>query len=282
MVSPIRFGPSTVARGALVATILVLLSACTRPLRFQVILDRDEAVSTDTPVFVDATPAGRVTSVGEEEGERVANLEITAREVRDQLCVGVLRVREAGRIQINTEAVKENAVRLPYGARIPTASKAEYLVRKYSRGSTLVVGGVAVAVMVVLWLVFRSLVSTIGLILCVVLSGIVTQVVHPYVAPYVERAMNTWGPPPAAAPVTPAAPPTSPDGSTNPPTASSAPAPGSGLPSSSGVYRQAESTIIEVMNSRPSPRVVTWCLVFVVCFIGFNLVLGRVSRVWRR
>jgi hypothetical protein len=45
---------------------------------------------------------------------------------------------------------------------------------------------------------------------------------------------------------------------------------------------QAESTVIEVMNARPSPVVLTWCGVFVLSFIGFNLVLGKVSRVWRK
>ena len=47
--------------------------------------------------------------------------------------------------------------------------------------------GIAVVILVILWLVFRSLVGTIGLVLCVLLSGVVAQAIHPYVVPWVKR-----------------------------------------------------------------------------------------------
>lgn len=254
---------------------LFLLTSCSRALRLQVVLDGNEAVSKGMPVFVDAMEAGKVVAVGEEGGEKVADLAITVTEARQRLRVGALRVRESGRIQINTDAVKEGATALPHGARIPTTSKVGYWVAKYSQTSTLAVVGIAVVALVILWLVFRSLVGTIGLVLCVLLSGVVTQAIHPYVVPWVEKAMNRIGPPPASAPIQPVQEPKT------PPTPAESAAKGT-LPPAAQVYKQAEATIIEVMNSRPSPVVLTWCGVFVVLFIGFNLVLGRVSRVWRK
>jgi len=252
-----------------------LLASCSRPLRLQVVLEKNEEMTKGTPVFVDSTQAGTVVSVGEEGGERVANLAITLKEARERLRVGALRVPEQGRIQINTDAVKEGAAILPHGARIPTTSKVGYWVAKYSQTSTLAVVGITVVILVIVWLVFRSLVATIGLVLCVLLAGVVTQVINPYAVPWVEKAMNRIGPPPASAPASPVQEPTKP--AAPPELATQSP-----LPSAAKVYKQAEATVIEVMNARPSPVVLTWCIVFVVCFIGFNLVLGRVSRVWRK
>jgi len=251
-----------------------MLVSCSRPLRLQVVLEKGEALTNGTPVFVDSTEAGTVTAIGEEGGERVANLAITGKDARERLRVGAVRVPEAGRIQINTDAVKDGAVALPHGARIPTTSKVGYWVTKYSQTSTLLAVGIAVVVLVILWLVFRSLVGTIGLVLCVLLSGIVTQAVHPYVVPWVEKALNRIGPPPASPASVQAQEPAKPVAAETTTT--------SPLPPAAKVYKQAEATVIEVMNARPSPVVLTWCGVFVLLFIGFNLVLGRVSRVWRK
>jgi hypothetical protein len=262
-------------RCVVLCTALALLASCSRPLRLQVVLEKSEDITKGMPVNVDSAKAGTVVAVGEEGGERVANLAITLKEARDRLRVGALRVPESGRIQINTDAVKDGAALLPHGARIPTTSKVGYFVAKYSRTSTLAAVGIAVVVLVIVWLVFRSLVGTIGLILCVVFAGVLTQVIQPYAVPWVEKVLNHIGPPPA-----PSAAPSTPE-----PPKPSAPVPSAAkgpLPSAAQVYKQAESTVIEVMNSRPSPVVVTWCAVFVLSFIGFNLVLGRVSRVWRK
>jgi len=262
-------------RLAVVCATVGLLVSCSRPLRLQVVLEKNEEMKKGTPVFVDSTQAGTVVAVGEEGGERVADLAITVKETRERLRVGAVRVPESGRIQINTDAVKEGATVLPHGARIPTTSKIGYWVAKYSQTSTLAVVGITVVILVIVWLVFRSLVATIGLVLCVLLAGVVTQVISPYAVPWVEKAMNRIGPPPASAPASPVQEPTKPPAPTEAATQSP-------LPSAAKVYKQAESTVIEVMNARPSPVVLTWCIVFVVCFIGFNLILGRVTRIWRK
>lgn len=263
------------ARRVLACVALLLLVGCDRPLRLQVVLEKNEEIAKGTPVQVDSTKAGTVVAVGEEAGERVADIAITVKEARERLRVGAVRVPEPGRIQINTDTVKEGATALPRGARIPTTSKVGYWVSKYSQASTLMAVGMVVVILVILWLVFRSLVGTIGLVLCVMLAGVLTQVIHPYVEPWVEKAVNRIGPPPTPAPTQPVEESTKPTTTTESPTKSP-------IPPAAQVYKQAEATIIEVMSARPSPVVLTWCIVFVACFIGFNLVLGRVSRIWRK
>ena len=112
------------------------------------------------------------------------------------------------------------------------------------------------------------------MVLCVLLSGLVTQAIHPYVVPWVEKGINRIGPPPAA--------PAGASQETAKPPAATKSATKEAPGAAAQVYKQAEATIVEVMNVRPSPAVLTWCAVFVALFIGFNLVLGRVSRVWRK
>ena len=264
-------------KGRSLSLILVLLLAagCDRPLGLQVVLDADESIGEGAPVFVDTALAGRVEHVGNEGGERVANLSITDEVAREHLRVGTVRIRESGRIQLRTETVAADAAPLPHGARVPTNSSMGYLVRKYSRGATLTTIGGALAAIMLLGGLFRSLVSTIGLVISVALSGVVTQMAHPYIVPIMSTAMDRLGPPPVNASPAPSA--------AVPPPAS--PPAGSGLPDldslTGGTLQRAEGTIREVMSTRPSPEVLTWCVVFTVCFIGFNLILGKASRAWR-
>jgi hypothetical protein len=98
-----------VVRFAVLCGVLGLLVSCSRPLRLQVVLEKNEELTKGMPVFVDSTKAGTVVAIGEEGGEKVADLAITLKEARERLRVGALRVPEPGRIQINTDAVKEGA-----------------------------------------------------------------------------------------------------------------------------------------------------------------------------
>lgn len=125
-------------------------------------------------MFVDSSQAGVVTGVALEGGDRVANFEITDKYAQERLRVGSLRVPAEGRIQINTDAVQGEAKPLPRGARIAATSTVGYWVQKYNQKLHPIWVGGALAVIVVLWLVFKSLMSTIGLILSCVLAGIIT------------------------------------------------------------------------------------------------------------
>jgi len=257
---------------------MMLLTSCNKPLRLQVVLGPQESIEKGTPVFVDDMKAGSVVSVGTEAGDRVANIEIDEDSARERLRVGAVRLKENGLIRIRTDAVEADAPLLPHGARVPTSSKLGYLVTKYSGKSTIVVILIGLAAVVVLWLVFRSLVGTVGLILCVALAGVITQVSTPYVAPWVEMAMEKLGPPAPTSTGT-----QSPEGGTRAPGGSDKVRVGGGnLPTSGEVAARAEDGLIEVVNMRPSPLVVTWCAVFIVLFIALNIILGRAARVWRK
>lgn len=52
------------------------------------------------------------------------------------------------------------------------------------------------------------------------------------------------------------------------------------LPSSGAMVKKAEETIHELVTLLPP--VVTWCVVFVLCFVGTNLVMGKATRAWRK
>jgi hypothetical protein len=234
--------------------LLLLSSGCERSHPLQVVIEGQEAVGQ--PVFVDELPAGSVVEVTTEGGSRVANLRIEDATARERLRVGALRVPAEGRVLIRTEAVAEGAALLPRGARVPTTSAAGYWVRKYSGEKTVLTAGVAVAGLVVLWLVFRSLLGTVGLILSGALAAVFTQAVHGRLVPTIASLLQS--------------------GESTAPTTAAPTAP------ASGGLGAAEGMIQEWVSSRPSPEVVTWCAVFLVAFLAVNLLLGKATRAWRR
>jgi hypothetical protein len=63
-----------VVRLAVLCGTVGLLVSCSRPLRLQVVLEKNEELTKGMPVFVDSTKAGTVVAIGEEGGERVADL----------------------------------------------------------------------------------------------------------------------------------------------------------------------------------------------------------------
>lgn len=278
----------------LVAVVLsVGITACHRAAHVQAVVDKAENIEKGMPVFVDSIQAGTVASVSDEGGERVARLEISEKVAKERMRVGVVRLVSAGRIQLNTEAVKANAELLPDGARIPQSTQIGYLIRKYSDSSTLLAVGGGLAALLLSWMLFRSIVGTIGLVVTMALSGIATQALYPYGVPYMERALDRLGPPPDTRAVVAPAPDV-----TGRTTSALQPSAKSGLIDSmagavgGAALRGAVSTadsighaarerITRVVSGKPSPVVLTWASMFVVCFVCFNAVMGRATRSWR-
>lgn len=234
------------------------LSACSRRETFQVVLSQDEKVAAGDPVYLDALQVGTVTRVGDEGGDHVADVQIDVSAAGEKLRDGIVRVPVAGRIQLKADAVTDNARPLSPGARIPTRSALVDTIISYSGRSTLMAVGIALALLVVLYLVFKSLVGAIGLVICTAVSAVLTQVVYLPLAPWVLRIYERFPVQDAGASL------------------------GGSPPASSSAVGQAMSTVSEVMRSRPDPRMVAWCLVFLATFIVLNIVLGRVARVWKR
>lgn len=248
-----------------------LLCGCSRPLPLQVLVPPGATIEKGQPVYVDEVLAGEVASVTQEGGDHVANLLIKDASAKQMLKVGSLYLPSTGKVQITTEAVEPGAQLLPRGSRIASSSALGIMVKKWSTKSTVMSIGVALAAVVVLWLVFRSLVGTAGLILCAALAAVLTQAVFFHAIPYVEKVLNRIGPPAAenqalATPEPPAKP--APQGDVV-------------LPSPGEVIQKAHASIQEMIVSRPSPAVVTWCILFVGLFILLNIVLGKVARVWK-
>jgi hypothetical protein len=246
--------------------VVLLLSGCSKPLNLQIVLEDDTNVTAGMPVYVDTLPAGKVVSVGEEGGEQVANLSIRAAPAKERLREGAIYIPDAERVRISTRKVEPGAPPLVNGARIPTKSGVIDFVMKYSKGSTLAAIGVTAAILLGLFLFFRSLVGAIGLIISVAVAGIVTHAVYSYAVPWVTQLYARLPDPSiaqAAAGPTPS------------------PIPSGSDSTASKFVNRATKTIEEIMVMRPDPKVLTWCLVFVGLFIIVNLVLGRAGRAWK-
>lgn len=249
----------TFARLAVVSALL--LAGCSTKSTFQVVLEEKEQVTAGLPVFLDDLQIGSVASIGTEGGDRVANLSIDMRAAKDQMRVGVVRVPTAGRIQLKGDGVEAGAPALAKGARIPTRSGVLDTLISYSNRSTLAAVGLAIVGFLAVFFVFRSLVGAVGLIICTAIAGVFTQAVYLHMAPWVLKLYARFPEPEASVGGGPQ---------------------GDAVPGGTGMVGQAMDSVREVMLSRPDPRMVAWCLVFLAAFILFNIVLGRVARVWRR
>jgi hypothetical protein len=239
----------------------LLLSACSSNETFQTVLGADEVVTVGLPVFLDDLQVGTVVNVGTEGGDRVADISVDMGAARDRMRVGVVRVATDGRIQLKSSGVEAGAPTLAKGARIPTRSAVLDTLISYSSRSTLAALGIAVVGFVLVFFVFRSLVGAVGLIICTVIAGVFTQVVYLHLAPWVLKLYARFPAPEATGLGGPQA---------------------QGAPGGTGMVGQAMDSVQQVMLARPDPRMVAWCLVFLAAFIVFNMVLGRVARVWRR
>ena len=212
------------------------------------------------PVFVNSLQVGSVEWVGEEGKDRIADLTINMGALGDWVRDGIVRVPANGRIQLKTDAVREGARPLSRGARIPIRSGLLDVIISYSNRSSLMAGVIALAGVVLLYFVFRSLVGAVGLIICAAIAAVFTQSVYLHIAPWVLSIYERF---PAA--------------EIRDPTSTG----GQVASEGGGVVGQVMATVTELMQSRPDPRVIAWCLVFLGMFIVLNVVLGRVARVWR-
>ncbi len=235
---------------------LGLLSGCSGPMKFQVVLNEGESYKPGDPVYVDSIKAGTVDSVGVEGGDRVANISISAREVNDRLRVGVVRVPEAGRIQINTESVTSNDRKLTHGARIPTKSKLLYTMEQYSRGSGLATVGVCLVALIVVYLVFKGLMGSLITIIAIAMSTLTASLVHQHALPFVKQAYEKIGPPPQVVALS-----------------------GADAKTTAGkLVGGMNATIQDVLSQLPAPNIVAFAVVGYVSLIVYLIILRKFTR----
>lgn len=238
-------------------TALIVIPSCSRTPTYQSVLQANETAEKGMHVFVDTQDAGIVTSVSEEGGDRVVDFQITNTSVRDKIRKGTMRIPTPGKIQLSTDTVKEGAEVLTNGARIPVRSALLQTIVSYSSSSTIILVCVALVALVILYLIFRSLIGSAALIICAAISALLTSAVSPWATLWVQQVYAKF-PPPAAKSVS-----------------EEAVAP-------SGLVSGAMTNIKEIVVMRPDPTMIAWCLCFLAIFIVLNIVLGRVSRVWRK
>ena len=236
------------------------LAGCSGSLKFQVVLNEGESVKPGDAVYVDSVKAGQVDSVRAEAGDKVANISITAKEVKDRLRVGAVRVPESGRIQINTDAVTGNDRMLSHGARIPTKSKLVYMLERYSRGSGLVTVIVCIVVLVVVYMVFKGLMGALTTIIAIAMAALTAQVFHQKVLPWVKLGYEKLGPPPEVIPQ----------------------ATSDAKTVAGKMVGGMNATIQDVISQFPPPAIVAFAVVGFVSLIIYLIILGRLTRRLRR
>jgi len=247
----------------------ITLSACSKAPKLQTVLEADEDISTGSQVTLNDRVVGKVVDVGKEGGERVANFVIEDKDSADRMQEGLYRVKGSGKVVLRTDLIEEGAKPLARGARVPVKGEIMVMIEKYSRGSSLIVAGVALVALVIVWLVFRSLVGTAMLVICGVFASIAAQLVTPYTAPHVKSWLDQLGPPPnLTEQVDQAETVQKPEGADK--------------KASDNLVKFGEGTLVKVASKRPSPWLVSWSAVFLIGFIFLNLLLARVSRGWRR
>lgn len=262
-------------RPRFVAALLVAgaLCSCSKPHPLQIVVPGDTKVEKGQPVFVDAIKAGEVLNVTTEAGRPVANLSITEKPAKERLKQGIVWTAKDGEILINTGNVLEGAHDFPRGGVVPMASALDNLIMtqgaNITKTAVVVVGGLILTV--VLWLVFRSVVGTIGIVLSAALAGILTQVFFLHAVPIVKQGLARLGDPPAME--QPAA---------TTPAKETESVQNNLVPSPDEVIRKGEEKIREIASHRPSPEVLTWCLMFILTFVLLNIVLGKATRTWRK
>jgi len=243
-------------RFLLLLCVAACLAGCSGSLKFQVVLNEGESIKPSDPVYVDSVKAGQVESVGIEAGDKVANISITAKEVKDRLRVGAVRVPEPGRIQINTDAVTGNDRMLSHGSRIPTKSKLVYLMEQYSHGSGLVTVLVCIVALVVVYMVFKGLMGALTTIIAIAMAALTAQVFHQKVLPWVVQVYAKLGPPPQVLPQ----------------------AASDAKTAAGKVVGGMNATIQDVISQFPPPAIVAFAVVGFVSLIIYLIILGRLTR----
>jgi hypothetical protein len=249
---------------ALPIMVLVVASGCDRAATFKAKLGEDEKVASKSPVFIDDTEAGYVKDLKIEAGERVAVLALTDKQVaQERIRAGIFRVvGEDGRIVLRTDGMKPDAAPLPAGAYIPSKSKAQYAVEKFTSARTLAVVVIAGAVVLLLLICLKSATHFVVLSLALVLAGVSAWAFHPYLVPEIQTLYQSM------------------------PTTSKAEANTANQPSaakSTSGLATVENNFVDVLNNRPDPRVLAFAATFTFGFLLYALLLRRAIRAlkWR-
>ncbi len=175
---------------ALTVLTAALLTGCDRASVLKTPLESDEKISMGDIVLVDGASAGAVTRVATASGQRTAELAITDEGMKSKLRVGIVRLREDGRISLRTDAVDAQSPPLATGAVIPLVSKPALAIRQFRTGRMLPGVLVGLAIVLVALLLFRRLARGWMLLLTLLLSGAVAWVALPWTTGAVAKVYS--------------------------------------------------------------------------------------------
>ena len=142
---------------SLVIVSAVLFTGCNRALVLKTLLESDEKISKGDIVLVDGAAAGTVKRVAVDGGIRAAEFAITDEAAKSKLRVGVVRLREDGRLILRTDAVDAQAPQLANGAMVPLISKPGLAVRQFASSRMWPLLLMGLAIILVALLLFRRM-----------------------------------------------------------------------------------------------------------------------------
>lgn len=219
----------------------ILFTGCNRAVVLKTHLESEEKLSKGDTVLVDGAVAGTVKKVAFDGDRRIAEFAITDEAVKSKLRVGLVRLREDGRVSLRTDTVDDQAPLLVNGGVVPLVSKTGFAIRRFT--SPRVVPGllVGLAVVLVALLLFRRFTRGWIVLLTLLLSGAVAWAALPWMT---GAVMEVYSLVPARAD-------------------------GSGAAHLTGIP-QSLSRYIE---NPPDPQAVAYASVFLLAFIILSVVL---------
>jgi len=238
--------------------VLAALAGCAKRQEYQVVLGERESIEASDPVYLDGIRVGRVAGVGEEGGERVANLSLEPGALGDRVRKGIFRVaREDRRVDLIGREVEAEAPPLAKGSRIPTRSRLNETILRYATWANVLAGAAGLALCCLVFALLKSRLGFFGLVASAIISAVASYFLSPHLVPKISRLYGRFPPPGVESQSEPAA------------TASIDPAPRDGA----DAIGDALGTISELFVNRPDPKVLAFCATFVTVFLFVNLVL---------
>jgi hypothetical protein len=237
----------------LTLTILVCATACDGESMYRTTLGADERMSDDPIAFVDGLMPGFVKALQVAGNDRIAELILSNNDAEKKVKAGVSRLlADDGLPQLRLGS-RQSAQAMSsslHDFRVTPTSKLEEGLYHYFTEQTWVIAGAAVAIILIVSIILRSLLRIGLIIVCLTLAGLTAWVFHPHLIPYIEKIYAT-----------------APDAHDE--------------PDFSPSFRDALppiNTLIRVLKHKPPTRVAAFATVLTLTFIPYAILLGGAIR----
>jgi len=247
-------------------------SGCSRSMEYRTELGKDEQIQSGDPVTIDGQEAGKVKGITyTAEGTPIASLSIKGGDLAEQtLRVGLVRVPADGQVKLSSKGVQPNSEPLRPGSTIPSQNALTTVLTQFASGSTAIAIAVGIAVLLILLFFVKRLFNIGAAVITLILAGMAAWFITPYVAPFVAKAYETAPTPVETIQSAPQAEPAQHDASE------------ANEKSLDGMLSRVHSEVKKVTVKRPDPEVAAFIGIFVIAFLIWSVLVGKVFRHFKR